>query len=71
MGSFTAPNQVNPSLVKARDEKLGISTEAKSELRKGYLPNFGEEGKVLDGCDEAVRKGTSLQFVAEERQVKS
>jgi hypothetical protein len=82
MMSFTAPTPtspsgINPTLLQARDAKLGISTDAKRELRAGYLPNYGVsvdgEGKEVkvEGCDEGERKGRCLQFVAEERTVKT
>jgi len=80
MMSFTAPTPtspcgINPSQLHARDAKLGISTDAKRELRAGYLPNYGVgvdgEGVGVEGCDEGERRGKCLQFVAEERAVKT
>jgi hypothetical protein len=82
MMSFTAPTPtspcgINPSQLDARDAKLGISTDAKRQLRAGYLPNYGVsvdgEGKGVgvEWCDEGERRGKCLQFVAEERTVKT
>ena len=75
MMSFTAltptsPSGINPAQLRARDAKLGISTDAKRELRAGYLPKYGQPGQE-EGCDEGGRKGRCLQFVAEERVVKT
>jgi hypothetical protein len=86
MMTFTAsppdsPPAINPTQLLARDAKLGISTDAKRELRAGYLPNYGVYGYgdggegqgqgVAEGCDEGERTGRCLQFVAEERVVKT
>jgi len=62
MMSFTGPGMINETKLRERDEKLGISTEAKRELRAGYLPRIGEPAK---GCDSAERTGKTVVFVAE------
>ena len=71
MMAFTTPSALDPALLRARDEKLGISTDAKKKARAGYLPNYGESAAMAEGCDEGERTGRSLQFVPEERQVKT
>jgi hypothetical protein len=72
MMSFTDafPSSINPTLLGTRDTKLGISTDAKKALRAGYLPNYGTPVEA-EGCDEGERTGRCLQFVPEEREVKT
>lgn len=69
MASFTSPGTINQTLLKNRDDRLGISTEAKRELRAGYLPNF-EKGEVAEGCDVGEKTGRGIRFIAEESEVK-
>jgi hypothetical protein len=70
MMAFTTPSTLNASQLRARDEKLGMSTDAKRKARAEYLPNYGA-GEVAEGSDEGERTGRCLQFVPEEREVKT
>jgi len=67
MMSFTSPGQVDEIKVRERDEKLGLSTEAKRQLREGYLPRIPQPA---EGCDVGEKTGMSVQFVAKEVDVK-
>lgn len=67
MMSFTGPGQVDKTKVRERDEKLGFSTEAKRQLREGYLPRIPE---LAEGCDVGEKTGRNVQFVAKEVEVK-
>lgn len=67
MMSFTGPGQVDESKVRERDEKLGLSTEAKRQLRKEYLPRIQEPA---EGCDVGEKTGRSVQFIAKEVDMK-
>ena len=68
MMSFTGPGVIDETKLRKRDEKLGISTEAKRELRAGYLPNTEEPA---EGCDVGDRSGKTVVFVAKDADVKT
>lgn len=67
MMSFTFPGLIDETKVRARDERLCVSTEAKRDLRVWYLPKIE---KPAEGCDIGERTGESVQFVAREVNVK-
>ena len=52
-------------LVKARDEKCGMSTEAKRQLRAGYLPSYEKH----PDADMWEKTGTDPVFEPVEREV--
>jgi hypothetical protein len=60
-----ADGQINQDLVKGRDERLGVSTEAKRELRKGYLPPY----EPVPGADEWTDSGHAIQFEPVKRPI--
>jgi hypothetical protein len=62
MMSYTQDGQIDPSMVEARDQRLGISTEDKKALRKTYLPRY--EKNV--GADEWEKTGKGVGLVVEE-----
>lgn len=66
MMSFTGPGQANPELVKARDARLGMSTDDKRELREHYLPPY----EKVEGADEWESKGKGIVFEAVEGDAK-
>lgn len=66
MMSYTKDGQAPEDLVKARDERYGVSTEAKKELRKGYLPPY----EVVEGADAWETSGKVIVLEARERNVK-
>jgi hypothetical protein len=53
-------------LVKARDERVGVSTEQKRELRKGYLPSY----ETKPGADQWVNTGEAVVFEAVKKPLK-
>jgi hypothetical protein len=53
-------------MVKARDEEFGVSTEAKRDLRKGYLPEY----EAVPGADEWKTTGKGVTFEPIEREFK-
>ena len=63
MMSYTADDQVPNDLVRERDERYGVDTEKKRDLRKGYLPEY----EVAKGADawESDQKAILLQAVEE------
>lgn len=65
MMSYTKDGQVPPDLVKARDERYGVSTDAKRELRQGYLPPY----EVAPGSDAWETSGKAIIFDARETTV--
>jgi hypothetical protein len=62
MVSYTAAGQADPAMVKARDERLGVSTEDKKKLRQSYLPPYEE----MPGADEWKRTGKGVEFRVKE-----
>ncbi|KAF8896503.1 DUF1264-domain-containing protein [Infundibulicybe gibba] len=65
MMSYTADGQINEDIVRARDGRLGGSTEEKRELRKSYLPPYD----LLPGADEWERTGMGLIFELKEAKL--
>jgi hypothetical protein len=49
---------VPPSVVKARDDRLGMFTQAKRELREGYLPAY----ETVPGADTWEQTGEGITF---------
>ncbi|KZT29766.1 DUF1264-domain-containing protein [Neolentinus lepideus HHB14362 ss-1] len=58
MMAYTADGQIPPELVKQRDQKWGMDTEAKRQLRAGYLPEY----QPLDGADDWQSTGKGVVF---------
>lgn len=58
MMSYTREGQVDPEMVKARDEKMGTSTEGKRHLRNGYLPAY----EACQGADDWEKTGRAVMF---------
>ncbi|KAF7974847.1 hypothetical protein HWV62_11227 [Athelia sp. TMB] len=68
MMSFTGPGVVDETKLRERDEKLGISTEAKRKLRAGYLPHTEEPA---EGCDIGDKSGKTVVFIAKDVDMKA
>lgn len=51
MMAYTDDSQVDRQLLKERDEALGVSTEAKRKVRKGYLKKEDLERPPAEGAD--------------------
>lgn len=66
MMSYTKDGQIPAALINSRDEKAGVSTEAKRELRKGYLPKY----EPVTGADAWEQTGKAVVFEATERDLK-
>lgn len=59
MMSYTEDGQgPPPEMLKSRDEKCGMDTEAKKKLRAGYLPPYEKD----DGADEWEKSGKGISF---------
>jgi hypothetical protein len=59
MVAYTSDEQVPHELVRARDERLGLQTEAQKKLRQGYLPSYHKAGDA----DAWERTGRGVEFV--------
>ena len=66
MMSFTADDQVDPSVIAARDANEGTSQARKRDLRAGYL-DLGYE--VAPGADAWTQGGKGLRFEPREVDV--
>ncbi|CAL1704491.1 unnamed protein product [Somion occarium] len=67
MMAYTADGQgPPPDMLKIRDEKCGMDTEAKRKLRSGYLPPYQ---KVRD-ADEWEKTGKAITFEAVVKDIK-
>ena len=66
MMSLTEPGQVEPRLVKKRDESFGMSTEDKRQTRAQYLPQYHKQ----DDADAWEKTGKAVVFEPVEREVK-
>lgn len=62
MVSYTSDEQIPHDLVHARDQRLGMVTEAQKEYRKNYLPSYEKERDA----DEWEKSGKGVQFIASE-----
>jgi hypothetical protein len=62
MMSYTGDGQMDPAMVKARDKKIGLSTEASRKLRASYLPS----SNVKPGADEWEKTGKGVEFSTKE-----
>ncbi|RDB28809.1 Oil body-associated protein 1B [Hypsizygus marmoreus] len=62
MMSYTEDGQVDVGLVETRDERVGMSTEDKRQLRASYLPTY----ERAPDADEWERTGKGIQFVAQD-----
>ncbi|KXN84567.1 hypothetical protein AN958_12313 [Leucoagaricus sp. SymC.cos] len=60
MAAYTSDDQVPTETVKARDTRLGVSTEAQKEYRRSYLPKYEKN----EEADEWEKSGKGLQFLA-------
>ncbi|KAF7791315.1 hypothetical protein EIP86_002329 [Pleurotus ostreatoroseus] len=64
MMSYTADGQgPPPEILRARDERVGMDTEAKKRLRAGYLPEY----QVAKGADSWQTTGKNLSFELKEQ----
>ena len=64
MMSYTADGQGPPQeILRARDERVGMDTEAKKRLRAGYLPEY----QVAKGADSWQTTGKNLSFELKEQ----
>lgn len=66
MMSYTPDHPLDPEVVRKRDEKYGMDSDAKRELRKGYLPPY----QTVKGADQWEQSGRSVQFTEKETEVK-
>lgn len=66
MMSYTPRHPMNVEAVKRRDEKYGLDSDAKRELRKGYLPPY----ETVEGADAWEQSGKGVRFEAVETEVK-
>jgi hypothetical protein len=66
MMAYTGDNQANPAMVQRRDEATGQSTEAKRQLRAGYLPPY----TPVSGADAWESSGKAIVLEPVEREVK-
>lgn len=62
MGSYTSDEQVPHEMVNARDNRVGVSTEAQRDYRKKYLPPYEKS----EDADEWEKSGKGVQFIANE-----
>ena len=62
MMSYTDDGQCPEEMVKARDDKYGVNTAAKRELRAGYLPPY----EKTMGADEWETSGAGVVFEPKE-----
>lgn len=62
MASYTSDEQVPAERVKARDSRLGVSTEAQREHRRSYLPKYDKDGEA----DKWEKSGKGVRFIATE-----
>lgn len=67
MMSYTKDGQIPPELVKSRDERSGISTESRRELRKSYLPPY----EPVEGGDMWEKSNKAIVFEAVECDLKT
>lgn len=65
MMSFTAPGQANEEIVKRRDDRLGMSTEVKRQVREGYLPPYTK----AEGADNWEKTGKAITFEVVEKDI--
>jgi len=60
MMAYTSDAQLEARVINERDQRTGISTEAKSKLRQGYLPKYEKD----DMADQSEKSGTGIIFEA-------
>ena len=65
MMSFTYKNPHDPSVVRERDERYGVATDAMRDSRKKYLPSY----ELVDGVDNWEKTGKTIVFKAAESLV--
>lgn len=53
-------------VLEGMDQKVGVSSQAKRELRAGYLPKENVERPVADGADSGLEQ--RLQFELKPQQ---
>ena len=63
---YTGDGQLDPKYLETRDAKCGLSTQAKRELRKTYLPSYD---KAPDS-DTWEKTGKAIVLEPIERDVK-
>lgn len=66
MMSYTSINPPSDEAIRRRDERSGISSSAKKELREGYLPRYQKDSKA----DQWETSGTGIMFKPEEIQIR-
>ncbi|KAF9246272.1 hypothetical protein BU15DRAFT_70379 [Melanogaster broomeanus] len=66
MMSCTGDGQLAPQAIKERDQRSGISTEAKRKYRQGYLPKYEKD----EEADQWEESGTGIVFEAREVNLK-
>lgn len=62
MMAYTDDSQVDRQALKERDEALGVSTEAKREVRKGYLKKEDLDRPLAEGADCCWEEGKLGQW---------
>lgn len=62
MMSFTYKNPHDPSVVRERDDRYGVATDAMRDSRKTYLPSYD----LVDGVDDWEKTGKAIVFKATE-----
>lgn len=55
-----------PEVLKTRDEKCGMDTEAKRKLRASYLPSYEKEA----GADDWETTGKGISFEVARKDIK-
>ncbi|EGN95371.1 hypothetical protein SERLA73DRAFT_141978 [Serpula lacrymans var. lacrymans S7.3] len=66
MMAYTQDGQVAADKLKAREERTGVSIEAKKKLRAGYLPPY----ERAEGADQWENSGKGISFNAKEVEIK-
>jgi hypothetical protein len=66
MMSYVGDGQAPTELVRSRDQRYGMDTQAKRELRAGYLPPYDP----LPEADEWKSSGKGVVFEPVEREIK-
>ena len=63
MMSYTDDGQIPHDMIKARDERLEVDTDAKKKLRQGYLPGYVKSPEA----DQWEKTGKGIVFEPEEK----
>ncbi|KIJ69235.1 hypothetical protein HYDPIDRAFT_80637 [Hydnomerulius pinastri MD-312] len=65
MMAYTRDDQLSTEAVKERDQRSGISSEAKKKYRVGYLPKYEKNEKA----DQWEKSGTGIVFETKEVEI--